>query len=368
MLAVLLVPLAIAAPAVATDAAYPSWQEVQNAKTSAVATQAQVASLSVALTRLQSAAAAAEQTAFQRATDAARAQTALDAAAADARLLRSQAGLARDKARRAGRSFAAFTLALARVGGSTGVTARLLVSGAGDRMLQRLTTAGVLVRRSSELAGSVVYRQRLTDAAESQARAAETARTALADRARTAARAAATAAAIARAGLAATQTQRDTLAAQLAFLQNQSADLERRYRIGVQVRAQAAAQAAQAAAAARRPGAAAAAITTAGVVDNPAAAKAYAASQLGAYGWAPAQFGCLTALWNRESGWRTSALNLSSGAYGIPQALPASKMAAAGPDWLTNARTQIDWGLSYITARYGSPCAAWAHSVSLGWY
>ncbi|KJL44942.1 hypothetical protein RR49_00093 [Microbacterium ginsengisoli] len=73
-------------------------------------------------------------------------------------------------------------------------------------------------------------------------------------------------------------------------------------------------------------------------------------------------------LWNRESGWRANALNPSSGAYGIPQALPGSKMATAGADWRTNGNTQINWGLAYISARYGSPCGAWAHSQATGWY
>ena len=63
-----------------------------------------------------------------------------------------------------------------------------------------------------------------------------------------------------------------------------------------------------------------------------------------------------------------SASNASSGAYGIPQALPAGKMASAGADWRTSARTQIAWGLSYIDSRYGSPCSAWSHSQAHGWY
>ena len=56
------------------------------------------------------------------------------------------------------------------------------------------------------------------------------------------------------------------------------------------------------------------------------------------------------------------------GAYGIPQALPGSRMASAGPDWQTNAATQIRWGLQYIKSTYGSPCAAWDHEQATGWY
>jgi hypothetical protein len=86
------------------------------------------------------------------------------------------------------------------------------------------------------------------------------------------------------------------------------------------------------------------------------------------FGFSADQFGCLDSLWTRESGWSVSAHNASSGAHGIPQALPGSKMASAGPDWESNPVTQITWGLGYIQDRYGSPCGAWGHSESYGWY
>jgi hypothetical protein len=106
------------------------------------------------------------------------------------------------------------------------------------------------------------------------------------------------------------------------------------------------------------------------VAVDPAAAQAYARSVLGSYGWGDDQFGCLVSLWTQESGWRANALNSSSGAYGIPQALPASKLAAAGADWRTNARTQVNWGLAYIKSSYGTPCGAWNHEMSVDphWY
>ena len=85
-------------------------------------------------------------------------------------------------------------------------------------------------------------------------------------------------------------------------------------------------------------------------------------------GWDASEFSCLVALWNKESQWNHGALNPSSGAYGIPQALPGDKMASAGADWATNPATQIRWGLGYIDARYGSPCAAWGHSQQKNWY
>jgi len=85
-------------------------------------------------------------------------------------------------------------------------------------------------------------------------------------------------------------------------------------------------------------------------------------------GWADGQFGCLDRLWAKESGWRWNASNGSSGAYGIPQSLPGSKMASVASDWDTNPITQITWGLAYISGRYGSPCSAWGHSQAFNWY
>ncbi|MFF2276045.1 hypothetical protein [Agromyces sp. NPDC058126] len=101
---------------------------------------------------------------------------------------------------------------------------------------------------------------------------------------------------------------------------------------------------------------------------NPSGAQAIARDMLAARGWGDDQFGCLVSLWDRESGWNVYAENPSSGAYGIPQALPGSKMGSAGADWATNAATQIAWGLGYISDRYGSPCGAWDHSEANGWY
>ena len=73
-------------------------------------------------------------------------------------------------------------------------------------------------------------------------------------------------------------------------------------------------------------------------------------------------------LWNRESHWNPNAHNKRTGAHGIPQSLPAKKMASEGADYYTNGYTQIRWGLKYIKGRYGSPSAAWAHSQRKGWY
>lgn len=97
-------------------------------------------------------------------------------------------------------------------------------------------------------------------------------------------------------------------------------------------------------------------------------ARAIAQQMVADRGWAASEFACLDQLWQRESNWRHTAMNPSSGAYGIPQALPGSKMASAGADWQTNPATQIKWGLGYISGRYGTPCGALSHSHSVGWY
>jgi hypothetical protein len=128
--------------------------------------------------------------------------------------------------------------------------------------------------------------------------------------------------------------------------------------------------AAEAAAQAQREAEAAAAAAAALAAGNtPEGAQATARQMAAAnYGWGEGEFSCLVSLWNKESSWNYQAYNASSGATGIPQALPGSKMASAGSDWQTNAATQIAWGLGYIDAVYGSPCAAWGHSQAVNWY
>lgn len=96
--------------------------------------------------------------------------------------------------------------------------------------------------------------------------------------------------------------------------------------------------------------------------------KGIAYAMLPEFGFGYEQMAPLEALWTRESGWNTYAHNRGSGAYGIPQALPGRKMAAAGADWQTNPATQIRWGLSYIKSRYGTPAAAWNHFQKRNWY
>ena len=101
---------------------------------------------------------------------------------------------------------------------------------------------------------------------------------------------------------------------------------------------------------------------------NPGTAQSIAYKMMSSFGFDPAtQFSCLDSIWSRESGWNYQAEN-ASGAYGIPQALPGSKMATAGADWQTNPATQIKWGLGYIQGRYGTPCNAWAYWQAHSYY
>ena len=101
---------------------------------------------------------------------------------------------------------------------------------------------------------------------------------------------------------------------------------------------------------------------------NPGSAQSIAYNMMSSFGFDPkTQFGCLDNIWTRESGWVYNAEN-ASGAYGIPQALPGSKMASAGSDWLTDPTTQIRWGLGYIKSVYGTPCNAWAFWQAHSYY
>jgi uncharacterized protein YabE (DUF348 family) len=101
---------------------------------------------------------------------------------------------------------------------------------------------------------------------------------------------------------------------------------------------------------------------------DPGSARGLGQAMAAERGWGADEFSCLDQLWQKESGWRWNADNPSSEAYGIAQANPGSKMASIGSDWMTNPATQIEWGLGYISGRYGTPCGAWAHSVEIGWY
>lgn len=112
--------------------------------------------------------------------------------------------------------------------------------------------------------------------------------------------------------------------------------------------------------------------TTKKVYMNARGSKAeiqnYAYSLVKSYGWSDYDWECLVKLWNRESSWNPNAVNKKSGACGVPQSLPCSKMKSEGADYRTNYKTQIRWGLKYIANRYGNPSNAWKHSQKTGWY
>lgn len=131
-----------------------------------------------------------------------------------------------------------------------------------------------------------------------------------------------------------------------------------------------AAKQAQAAAAAKTTAAPKSAVTsTPVVVVAPGSARDIARQMmLSMYGWGDDQFTCFDKIITQESGWNVSATNRSSGAYGIPQALPGSKMATAGADWQTNPATQIKWALGYVQGRYSTACGAWSFKSAHGWY
>jgi hypothetical protein len=118
-----------------------------------------------------------------------------------------------------------------------------------------------------------------------------------------------------------------------------------------------------------RPGRSGAALFTNAAASLPATPRRIARGMMPRFGWSVGgQFRYLNWLWMRESSWNRHAANPYSGAYGIPQAIPGSKMASAGPNWRSNAATQIRWGLRYIRGRYGSPRSAWSHEIVYGWY
>jgi hypothetical protein len=159
-----------------------------------------------------------------------------------------------------------------------------------------------------------------------------------------------------------TATARTTqLSAQADQISKASADLQ------AAKQAQDAA-AAKAAAAAKTTASKTAATSTPVVVDPGSARDIARQMMLSMYGWGDSEFTCFDKIITQESGWNVSATNKSSGAYGIPQALPGSKMATAGADWQTNPATQIKWALGYVQGRYSTPCGAWAFKSAHGWY
>ncbi|WP_301212934.1 hypothetical protein [Leifsonia williamsii] len=375
------------APARADE--YPSWDEVQAAKSNAAAAQTQVDRINGLLAQLQTAAAAAGDLAVKRAAAFGAAQTALATATEKATGLAQQADRAKQEAEELKAQSGRLAAQLTRSGASD-VSLRLFLSGStasSDGLLYQLGAVSKLADRSSSLFSRATAQKNLAASLSDQAAAAQKERDRLAQEAQQASAQADAAKEAADASVAEQRTRADTLYAQLATLKNTEASVERAYAQGEALRKareeaarlareeqerqqqqQQQQQQEQEEAANAGGGADSTAPPPPGVVVDPAGAQAYAASRIGAYGWGGDQMGCLIRLWTKESSWRADAYNTSSGAYGIPQALPGSKMASAGADWRTNAATQIEWGLTYIAGRYGSPCAALSWHLGHNWY
>ncbi|WP_374007098.1 coiled-coil domain-containing protein [Leifsonia sp. LS-T14] len=362
-LTVALVVAGGAAPASADS--YPSWSDVQAAKNNAAAAQAEVDRINGLLQGLQNAADAAGDLAVKRLGEYGSAETALQAATARAQSLSERAHDASVKADELKSQSGKLAEQLTRAGTSS-VSLRLFLSpnaSSSESLLYQLGAVSKLADRSSALFAQASAQKNVASSLSAQAANAQTIRDQLATAAKKALDVATAAKQAADAQLADQKQHADTLYAQLASLKNTQASVEQQYAAGEAAKA--------AAAAAANPGGGSDGFAPPpGMVVDPAGAQAYAASRLGAYGWGSDQMPCLIKLWNHESGWRADAYNTSSGAYGIPQAWRASRMASAGPDWLTNQNTQVNWGLDYINGRYGSPCAAWAFEMSHdpNWY
>jgi len=328
----------------------PTWAEVQAAKTDVRKKAGEVRRIQAALDGLEDEAARLGTIAITKATAATAAQNRLRSAQQVVDRLERQTRAAAAKATKARRTAATVATQLSR-GGDPELTVWLSGRGSGS-LLYRLGALSQIGDASTSLLDQARVDQRQAEALGDLASAQAEVRDGLAKQAQAAAAAARAAEEEAERQVARTQSRRATLQRQLAALQTRSSSLQASY---------AAAQAAKAAAAAA--GATSGGTGLGGIAAgpgslSPGAAQAYAASRLGAYGWGGGQMSCLTRLWTIESGWRWNAYNASSGAYGIPQSLPGSKMATAGGDWTTSARTQIEWGLGYIKARYSTPCGA----------
>lgn len=359
--AALALALVVTPAAVADD--YPSWDDVQAAKASQAATAAEVTKINDFISQLTAESAKLGAETIAKAAAYTTAQNQADAATARTDRLTAAARKATDDAAAAHSRYGRIVSQLVMTTGGQNLTVQLLLdSSRSDDLLRQLGSISKLTQQASDLEQSAKQSQNEADSLSAQAAVASAERDRLRDIAQTALTAAKAAEKAADDKLAEQRAASQTLYAQLATLTTQVADVQNRYNEG-----EAARQAAEAAAAAAASDAGGT-IWTDDVVVDPAGAQAYARGQLSSYGWGDDQMSCLVRLWNQESGWQANAYNESSEAYGIPQSLPASKLADAGPDWRTNGNTQINWGLGYINGRYGSPCGAWSHEVGYNWY
>jgi len=394
----LLSSVAVGPPASAADD-YPSWADVEAARSSEAATAAEVERIGTALDSLQARAAELGDTAVAETALSGQALAAFTAASAQQTVLTTRADAASARSVASSTRLGALGAQLYRSGGGSLAAGALFDGRHADELLFRLGTLSRLTEQAGRLTDQATAERNTAEALTSQAEVMTRERDRLQGEAAAALAATRSAQQAVDAEVAAQRAVGETLYAQLATLKNSSADVERQYRTGVvahqeyvEQQRQAAANAAVAASAAaaaaaaktaagsagtapatgqvprRPPSNVPASIPPGGGVADPAGARKIAEAQLPARGWADGEYGCLVSLWQRESGWRVNAYNASSGAYGIPQSLPGSKMQSAGDDWQTNPATQINWGLGYIASRYGTPCAAWDHSEANNWY
>lgn len=401
---------------------YPTWADVQAAKSDAAATRSEATRINGLLNALENEANTLAGEAVQAGGAYATAQNELDAATSRVGLLAAQARRARAEAARYQKETGALAAQSYKSGGTNlGLFAAFDALGSAHS-LTNLDLLNVVGGKAGGLYAQATATASVADSLAKAQAAAEAERSRLAGAAKSALETATTARDAATAKLADQKQRSATLMAQLASLNNRTVAVEAKYRDGqaalaayqaaqeakaraaaetARRQAEAAAHAAAAAKAASAQQAAAGAESSPSPVggrpgtpsvptpdpgngyipvdvllphipgdnvNDPAGAQAYAAGRLAAFGWSSDQSGCLVQLWTRESSWQTNATNPTSGAYGIAQALPPDKYSSSGMDWLTNYRTQIDWGLGYIRDRYGSPCGAWAHETSAGWY
>lgn len=392
---------------------YPSWSDVQQAKQSESAKAAEITRIKGLLGHLETEAEKRGNAAVVASGEYAVADAALGVAKAKADGLSAQLRQATAEAARYRKEYGSLAVQAYKSGSLDMPGIPDLQSIQPDR-LQGLSVLEVVTGRASALLAKSSAAENTVQSLSDQEQRAEAERQRLADDAQRKLDAAQAAKSAMDTQLAQQKQHGQELTAQLASLKGTTASVEARYQQGQEaLAAYEAAQAAKRAAAeerTREEAAAAAAAAaaeqqreqqqaaanaqqagtgnapapstpdpapqppvvvppdTGGAVNDPAGAQSYAAGRLGTYGWGQDQFQCLQLLWTQESSWLTTATNASSGAYGIAQALPAGKYASAGSDWLTNYRTQIEWGLGYIRDRYGSPCGAWAHEVSNNWY
>ncbi|GAA4041511.1 hypothetical protein GCM10023063_29280 [Arthrobacter methylotrophus] len=406
-LSAIIVPLLVASllqagPASADDDAppsgYPSWAEVQQAQGNEAAASAEVDRINQLLVGLQQKSGELGAAAIKAGTEYAKAHDALQHQEAVTQKLAEASQQAKAKSDSLKKATSALVVKAYESGGFDPGPWSLANAAIEPDNLQSFALLNRVLDRTAQLHDDALSASRASAAATAQEQAARDVLAQLDSDAAAKAQAAESARRAAEDSVAATDGQRQTLVSQLASLTSTSAAVAQKYQEGqVALAAYQAAQEAKREAAQRQAEADAAAAANrqaqqpqapivpissggggvgpgggggsgGGVANDPAGARQYASSRLGAYGWGQDQMQCLSQLWTQESSWMTDATNPSSGAYGIAQALPPDKYYSAGSDWLSNYRTQIDWGLGYIRDRYGSPCNAWQHEMGFNWY